>query len=497
MRIRDLGALTRRLHPAPPRPMWIHAFGALVRWPVFLVVLTTLACGFLGPPEPVQSVDCHCRITPVRGMMPMDLLPGAAIALGAPFSELYLAIESVDRNELPPTSLTAHLDEAVIDETPVGDVVFTTVSGRPAAWRDMEGTHDDVAIRRRMVVVDAPHGLLFLQIWSTREAWVRNEPRTAALTESLLVLPTSPQIPWGDAPAAMDLDPLPLLEARERAQLTTLPKRLGIAAQLPEDAPFERIAYAAGEVELQGFLTRDPGDGQRHPAVLWVEGGFGGPSVVWERRPVDNDQSAMDFVDAGFVVFAPAFRGELDNPGDMEIFYGETQDLLAALTHLKTLSWVDPRRIYLAGHSTGGTNVLLAAVAGAEARATLVFGGRASLQDVHYRDMPFDTSDSLHVRLRSAIHWASDLKHPVYYFEGDASSMGDAAAMARLATSSGATMTLHPVPRASHFDLLTPVRQVLIPKMLADDPDGPPFTVSEAELLAAMTRVHGPPQPAP
>lgn len=53
----------------------------------------------------------------------------------------------------------------------------------------------------------------------------------------------------------------------------------------------------------------------------------------------------------------PSFRGEDRNPGSYEMFYGELEDLDAAYDWLAKQPWVDPDRIYLAGHSTGGTPV--------------------------------------------------------------------------------------------------------------------------------------------
>ncbi len=205
-----------------------------------------------------------------------------------------------------------------------------------------------------------------------------------------------------------------------------------------------------------------------------------------------DDPSAMDFVEAGFVVLAPAFRGELGNPGFIEGLYGETDDLLAALERLRSMPAVDPERVYLVGHGTGGTQVLLAAAAGARARATIVLGGQAVVTPDLY-DLPEPFSDD-GARLRSAIHWAGHLEHPVYAFDGDGQYMVDLATMAASAKAQGQSMTLLPVPGTDHLSMLTPVRRVLIPKMLADTPGSAPFTVTEAELYAAVVQVHGSPQ---
>ena len=61
----------------------------------------------------------------------------------------------------------------------------------------------------------------------------------------------------------------------------------------------------------------------------------------------------------------PGLRGTSGNPGTQESFLGEVDDVLAAADFLRKVDYVDPSRIYLGGHSTGGTLALLVAEAGA------------------------------------------------------------------------------------------------------------------------------------
>ncbi|MFT5461049.1 MAG: dienelactone hydrolase, partial [Myxococcota bacterium] len=390
------------------------------------------------------------------------------------------------RDELRARSLAGSLDDF---HRPgrrlLGPYRYTTTDGSPSVWVD----YVDDGYRWRGGVIRAPHADLYVFATVPEASWDLAAPAIATMLASVRVEPR-PEARWlGELPPFPA--PAPLLASRRGVSPTNRPMRAELAVTMPDGMPFERVAYASGDLALAGFQTRDPGDGVRHPAVLWVEGGFGGPSVPWQRGPVDNDQSAMDFVDAGFAVFVPSFRGELDNPGLQEMFFGETEDLLAALEHLRALPWVDPERIWLAGHSTGGTNVLLAAVAGAEVRGTLVFGGRADLRGVlaSYPDVPFDIEDPEQVHLRSAVHWAHRLEHPVFWFEGDDAWSADGFALARAATRAPAQA--FSVPRGDHFSILAPVRSVLIPKLLADDPAGSVFTVTEAELLEAMIAEYG------
>lgn len=62
------------------------------------------------------------------------------------------------------------------------------------------------------------------------------------------------------------------------------------------------------------------------------------------------------------------------------MFYGELDDIEAAFDWLSKLSYVDPERIYLAGHSTGGTRVLLASEYSTKFRGYFSLGGIPDLK---------------------------------------------------------------------------------------------------------------------
>jgi dienelactone hydrolase len=55
-------------------------------------------------------------------------------------------------------------------------------------------------------------------------------------------------------------------------------------------------------------------------------------------------------------------RGGNDNPGTKEAFLGEVDDILAAALYLARQESVDSNGIFLGGHGTGGTLVLLVKV---------------------------------------------------------------------------------------------------------------------------------------
>src|SRR3712207_5871413 len=47
----------------------------------------------------------------------------------------------------------------------------------------------------------------------------------------------------------------------------------GPAETPPPESGFELIRYDSPAGSLAAYLTRDPGDGRKHPAIVWVTGG--------------------------------------------------------------------------------------------------------------------------------------------------------------------------------------------------------------------------------
>jgi dipeptidyl aminopeptidase/acylaminoacyl peptidase len=146
-------------------------------------------------------------------------------------------------------------------------------------------------------------------------------------------------------------------------------------APTPPPEVLRLIRYRAPVGELPAHLTPDPGDGQRHPAIVWIAGGdCNSIGENWVELPRDDERSAAAYRKAGIVMLFPSLRGGNDNPGRREGFYGEVDDVLAAAEHLISLPYVDPQRIYLGGHSTGGTLAMLVAESSSKFRAAFAVG---------------------------------------------------------------------------------------------------------------------------
>jgi dipeptidyl aminopeptidase/acylaminoacyl peptidase len=260
-----------------------------------------------------------------------------------------------------------------------------------------------------------------------------------------------------------------LTEARQGFK-TKLVSRGSVKEPLPE-APagvFQTIRYDSPAGKLAAYVTPDPKDGKKHPAIIWITGGdCNSIGEVWEPAPVDNDQTAAAYRKVGIVMMFPSLRGGNDNPGVREGFFGEVQDVLAAAEYLGKQSFVDPRRIYLGGHSTGGTLVLLVAESSDRFRAVFSFGPVDNVAGYGPEYLPFDTASSREIELRSPIRWLQCIKSPVFVFEG--ATQGNLMSLQAMARASTNPM-IHflTVKGATHFSTLAPTNRLIAAKVLRD-----------------------------
>ncbi len=264
-------------------------------------------------------------------------------------------------------------------------------------------------------------------------------------------------------------------------------------APVPPAGVLERVHYSSPAGKLVAYLTPNPKDAQKHPAIVWAHGGFGGiGSFLWEKSSKRNDQTARAFREAGIVTMMPSWRGENDNPGRFELFYGEVEDLLAAVRHVKTLPYVDPERVYIGGHSTGGTIALLASEASDEFRAAFVFGamvdGVAVLNDDNgYGNTPYQLGRANRDhRLRSPLRYTAFIRRPTFYFEGEKSNyyVESARQMAERAKAAGVPFEAFILP-GDHFDTLHPMTRLIAGKIMADRGKECAITMTEPEASKA------------
>lgn len=275
-----------------------------------------------------------------------------------------------------------------------------------------------------------------------------------------------------------------LSDARRGFKTALLPQK---STQQPVEQPpsdlFQVIKYSAPSGELAAYLSPNPGDGKRHPAMIWITGGdCNSIGDVWSAAPRSNDQTAAAFRKAGMVMMFPSLRGGNDNPGAREGFFGEVDDVLAAASYLQKLDFVDPKRIYLGGHSTGGTLVLLVAEYSDRFRSVFSFGPVADVSSYGADSgfLPFNTSIKNEVKLRSPIYWLSSIKSPVWVFEGTEGNIDSLKAMAKISTN--AHVHFIAIRGANHFATLAPTNQLIARKILQDTGEFSNLSFSEEEV---------------
>jgi dienelactone hydrolase len=177
-------------------------------------------------------------------------------------------------------------------------------------------------------------------------------------------------------------------------------------------------------------------------------------------------------------------RGGNDNPGVKESFLGEVDDVLAAAEVLGRQPYVDPGRIYLGGHSTGGTLALLVAECSDRFRAVFPFGPVDDVSGYDPQFLPFDTTNRREIELRSPGKWLATITRPTFVFEG--TSRGNLASLQAMARSStNPKVHFLAVRGADHFSILAPTTRLVADKILRDD--GPAcnlaFTEDEVSKL--------------
>ncbi|MBX3192957.1 MAG: prolyl oligopeptidase family serine peptidase [Labilithrix sp.] len=255
-----------------------------------------------------------------------------------------------------------------------------------------------------------------------------------------------------------------------------------VAAASPPSDVFERVHYPSPVGPLAAYITPRRGEAKRRPAIVWIVGGFDNSigDDAWEPAPEEDDQSARAFREAGFVLMLPSLRGGNDNPGRREMLFGEVDDVLAARDWLSARAahyGVDPERIYLGGHSTGGTLALLVAAGTDRFRAVFSLGPVADVRtyfpDLELWGIPGEA------RLRSPIEFVSSIRTPTLIIEGEDSPIADDVTLLGGARKSAPIQTLL-VEGRNHFDVIVPVTRALARKMRDDD--GP---TSRIELRAS------------
>jgi dipeptidyl aminopeptidase/acylaminoacyl peptidase len=282
---------------------------------------------------------------------------------------------------------------------------------------------------------------------------------------------------------------LTLTQARH-GFVTKLIRAENIGESVPEPPPelFRSTNYESPIGMLAAYVSPPPPDRQKHPAIIWLVGGFSSSigEIAWTPGPPKNDQSASVFRNAGIIMMYPSLRGGNQNPGHLEGFYGEVDDVLAAADYLAKLDYVDTNRIYLGGHSTGGTLALLVAECPNRFRTIFCFGPVSDVRGYGQENVPFDVSNHLEATLRAPINWLDCINNPTFVFEGDGSPSNiDELA---LLTQNNRNPLVHflPVAGGTHFSILQPISKLVAAKILGDSGPTSNITFAGSQLSESM-----------
>lgn len=241
------------------------------------------------------------------------------------------------------------------------------------------------------------------------------------------------------------------------------------APDRPDGKLFELVRFESHVGKLAAYVTPDPGDGRKHPAVVWITGGDTNTiGDVWTPKDEGNDQAASPLWKSGIVVMFPSQRGGNDNPGRREGFYGEVDDILDATTWLSARPYVDPDRIYLGGHSTGGTLAMLVGESTDRYRAVFALGPVSDVSRYGGDFTYHDPTDRREGSLRSPITWLSCVAKPMFVFEGlKRGNWASVQAMSRVNTN--ANIHFIGVEGHTHFSAIHPVLETVSRHIIAND----------------------------
>ncbi|WP_432667404.1 prolyl oligopeptidase family serine peptidase [Wukongibacter baidiensis] len=175
------------------------------------------------------------------------------------------------------------------------------------------------------------------------------------------------------------------------------------------------ITFKSGDLSLKAWISKNHEADKKYPAVVYLHGGFGFTEKNWEE--------AQSYIDEGFILMTPMLRGENGNQGNYELLYGEVNDLIAAAEYLSEQPYVDSDHIFLAGHSLGGGNAVLASMLPSKYNTVATFGAapldlKAEL-DANEKlkgIIPFDINESKEFELRTPVKYPQYVNKPLHMF---------------------------------------------------------------------------------
>lgn len=135
----------------------------------------------------------------------------------------------------------------------------------------------------------------------------------------------------------------------------------------------EVVSYESGGLEVQAVVRRPPSGAAASPAIVLVHD-FADPEEY--SGLTDYDGLADLLVDSGYIVVSPDLRGLGDSedgpPWEQDMDVGATLDVVNAVRATAADDRVDPERVAIVGHGSGGTLAVKAAVVDPDAPQAVV-----------------------------------------------------------------------------------------------------------------------------
>lgn len=268
----------------------------------------------------------------------------------------------------------------------------------------------------------------------------------------------------------------------EGTQPSYLERRAAHKTELREEAPspnrwepvdppqgVERITYPSDGRMLWAWLAR-PSDAERPaPALVYLHNDF--------SFDPDNFEACRPFLEAGFAVMTPTYRGEHGNPGRFELLYGEVDDAVASIRWLADQPGIDAEHIYVIGHSAGGGVAAMVSLhPEAPVRLTASIGGIYVPETFgrwasgpNARLIRFDATDRDETELRTLGPNVAHMVHPHLAYIGDRDRwfVKNGARVADAARRSGSPFQVISVP-GTHMGSRSPALADFLARLQAD-----------------------------
>jgi len=162
------------------------------------------------------------------------------------------------------------------------------------------------------------------------------------------------------------------------------------------------VSYTSGDgaTTVPSYLAEPEGQGP-HPAVLILRG-VAGPDDGYT-------EIARRLAEWGYIALVHGWKIRGTDPPDAHVY----DDLVGALTFLKSVSSVDRARVAVFGFCRGGVHALMAARAHAELRVIVVFHGFAFRPANAQRGVePLDLAEGVNVPTM-ILHGTEDERAPI------------------------------------------------------------------------------------